>query len=577
MSARIRLALTALLLLFSGGVAQQPAVDLTGLWTARLRFGPDVRGPVTLVRDRSGWGAELAGFSVPVRAEGDRLGFELPDGNGSFRGRIDGRRIVGHWIQPRTQQSTRAYATPTGLDPIGPGIWRGTIGPMEDESTLFLPVSRQGSRTYRTFLRDIELNRGWFRRVGRLEHRGDSVLLVDAGGGTGMPLYRGTLDDAVLRIPIDGWTYDFRRTSDSISAFYPRGRGPSSYRYRPPPPLGDGWPVATVEEVGIERSTIERFVRMLMDLSMDSISSHQVHSVLIARHGKLVVEEYFHGHSREAPHDLRSAAKSWVAVLTGAAIEAGIPIGPETPVYETMARSGYPIPAGLDPRKRAMRLEHLLSMTAGYDCGRSDSPANETVMQQQAAEPDWLRYTLNAPLATAPGDTIVYCDAEPNLAAGMLRAIAGEPLPELFRRLVADPLRMGSYHLQLTPTGEAYGGGGHRFTSRDYLKLVQLMLNEGEWNGKRILSRQWARRSGTGLRNLSRTQQYGWLWNVMRYPHRGDTVPAFFAGGNGGQIFMGIPKLGLAIGFTGGNYGDPVLFRAQRMYVPELLLPGVRP
>lgn len=223
-----------------------------------------------------------------------------------------------------------------------------------------------------------------------------------------------------------------------------------------------------------------------------------------------------------------------------------------------------------------MTLEHLVTMTAGYDCAADDAPGNEDVMQQQDREPDWVRYTLAVPMRTAPGDTIVYCSIEPNLAGAMLQRIAGEPLPELFQRLVARPLHIQNYHLILSPTGEAYGGGGHRFTSRDFLKLAQLMLNDGRWEGKQIVSREWARRSTAPLRNLTKSQQYGWLWSVVEYEHNGRKVHAFFAGGNGGQIFMGIPELDLAIGMTGGNYGDPSTFMAQRAYIPQWILPAVR-
>jgi CubicO group peptidase (beta-lactamase class C family) len=233
------------------------------------------------------------------------------------------------------------------------------------------------------------------------------------------------------------------------------------------------------------------------------------------------------------------------------------------------------LPPDLDPRKRAMTLEHLISMTAGYDCAGDSAPGNEDVMQSQTEEPDWYRYTLNVPMLTAPGDTIVYCSIEPNLAGGMLRKIAGEPLPEMFYRLVARPLRMSNYHLFLSPTGEAYGGGGHQFLPRDFLKLPQLMINEGKWNGRQIISREWARRSGAALRNLWPGQQYGWLWNSMEYPYKGRTVRGFFAAGNGGQIFMGIPALDLVIGFTGGSYNDPALFIPQRRFIPEFILPAV--
>jgi CubicO group peptidase (beta-lactamase class C family) len=133
---------------------------------------------------------------------------------------------------------------------------------------------------------------------------------------------------------------------------------------------------------------------------------------------------------------------------------------------------------------------------------------------------------------------------------------------------------MSNYHLLLQPTSEAYGGGGHHFLPRDFLKLAQLMVNEGRWNGRQIMSREWARRSGSALRDLSRIQQYGWLWNSVEYPYKGRKVRAFFAGGNGGQIFMGIPALDL-IGFTGSNYSDPALFVPQRVFVPERILPAV--
>ena len=61
----------------------------------------------------------------------------------------------------------------------------------------------------------------------------------------------------------------------------------------------------------------------------------------------------------------------------------------------------------------------------------------------------------------------------------------------------------------------------------------------------------------------------------MEYPYKGRKVRAFFAGGNGGQIFMGIPALDLVIAFTGGNYSDPALFIPQRSFVPQFILPAV--
>jgi CubicO group peptidase (beta-lactamase class C family) len=145
----------------------------------------------------------------------------------------------------------------------------------------------------------------------------------------------------------------------------------------------------------------------------------------------------------------------------------------------------------------------------------------------------------------------------------------------MFDRLVARPLNMSRYHIQLTPTGTAYGGGGHYFRPRDFLKLAQLMVNGGHWEGRQIVDAEWARQSTSPLRNLSTRQQYGYLWNAHQYPYRGRTVHAFFAGGNGTQIFMGVPELDLVIAFTGGNYSHPVQFVPQMVFVPEHILPAV--
>ncbi len=84
--------------------------------------------------------------------------------------------------------------------------------------------------------------------------------------------------------------------------------------------------------MGIDRAAIEKLIQSLIDTPIDSIHAAEDHGVLIARHGKLVLEEYFHGEHRDKLHETRSAAKSLTATLLGAAIEAGAPLDTSTPV-----------------------------------------------------------------------------------------------------------------------------------------------------------------------------------------------------------------------------------------------------
>jgi CubicO group peptidase (beta-lactamase class C family) len=561
----------------------QPAATpgLEGLWVARARYGPDVRGRLMILRRGDGLVADVAGFSVPVKQQGGKLSFELPDGKGSFRAELAGGQIDGHWIQPATVEGGARYATPIVLRADGDRRWTGTVMPREDHMTYFLPVTRGADGRYAAYLRNPERNQGVFLGVSRIEQDGDAVRLIGAQRGESETsvISTGRRDDATgtISLPLYGATYDFARDADASSPFYARGNPPERYRYVAPVQLDDGWPVSTLEMEGIDQAAIEKFVQKLIDTPQEGISTSQVHSLLIARHGKLVLEEYFHGFDRDTPHDTRSASKSWTNVLIGAAMQAGVPIRLDTPVYETMLGS---VPAGLDPRKKAMTLEHLLSMTAGFDCDDSgERPGDEDTMQEQTAEPDWYRYALNVPMAWNSGEQIVYCSMKPNLAAGVLEKIADEPLPEMFHRLLARPMRMGKYHLFLQPTGQPYGGGGHHFTTRDFMKFTQLFLNDGQWEGRRIVSPEWARKSGAALRVLSPRsgQTYGYLWNSFSYPYRGRKLHAYFPGGNGGQVYIGIPDLDLLIAFTGGNYADAVLFRAQREFVPQDILPAVDP
>jgi CubicO group peptidase (beta-lactamase class C family) len=561
------------------------AHELAGLWHARQDFPAEIQGTLLLLQQKDGLVADVAGYRVPSTSSGDRLTFLLPGGRGEFRGmKVNGgREIRGFWLQPSVPGAGRRFATNVTLRPFGRTGWAGELEPLHDSATFFLPVTLAADATARTYLRDLERNRGVFANVQRVAREGDAVRLlgVRRGQTAETVLFEGDYRNGSLAFPSfdNGKSFDFEKVLDeSASIFYPRGHPAPRYRYVPPVALNDGWPIAALEEVGISAPAIEGFVQMLIDAPMESVNTPQIHGLLIARHGKLVLEEYFHGHDRDRPHDTRSAAKSWTATLIGAAINSGIQITLDTPVYSTMLGT---LPSDLDPRKKAMTLEHLISMTAGFDCNEGDerAPGNETRMQDQTEEPDWYLYTMRVPLISTPGEKLLYCSAEPNLAAGMLEKIAKEPLPELFDRLVARPLQMRTYHLILTPTGTAYGGGGHYFLPRDFMKLPQLMMSGGKWNGVQIVSKEWASTSTLPMRRLNEEppagQDYGYLWNSKEYPYKNGKVRAFFAAGNGGQIFMAIPDLDLVITFLGGNYSDVATRLAQRTFIPQHILPAV--
>lgn len=546
----------ALVALFATSLHADPA----GLWAAKGRFGPDLKGNLTIERDANGWTAEIGGSTAQVTLKADQLTFDIPDGGG-FRGQLQDDRIVGHWIQPG---GNLRFATPVTLRKIATGRWRGVVAPLEDAMTYFIPIKANGD----AFLRNPERNAGRFFGIERAVVEGPNIKFLAADKSV---IAQAPFDGESFSIPIRGATLDFHRANAAEEAvFYAKGKNPLPYVYRKPAAEDDGWPVATLEEVGISQQDITRFMQMVIDTPVEA-HSVDLHAVLIARHGKLVLEEYFHGFGRDQLHDTRSASKSLTSMLIGAAMLHGVKIEPSTSVYRVMD------PSVSDPARLAVTLENLLTMSSGLDCDDNDekSPGAEDTMQSQSEQPDWYRYTLDLKMIRKPGEKAVYCSCQPNLAGGVLTRTSGRWLPDLIRDWIAKPLQFGHYAIDLQPTGEAYMGGGARYQPRDFMKLGQVMLDGGKWRGKQIVSEAWAKKSTSPLFDLQ-TFHYGYLWWSTEYPYKGGSLRAFFAAGNGGQIVIAIPELDVLVNFWGGNYSDRAGVIPQRVWIPQNILPAVK-
>jgi len=578
-----RLAFALVLAVVSCPLMADPATDLAGLWKAKKRFGPEARGTLVLQRSGDGWTADMAGRIVPVSTANGEITFTLPDNGGTFRGkRTDDGMIRGHWYRPGTLlywKSTPVSASPVVLKSDGPNRWRGDVDPGEDVFTFYLLLQSQPDGAFRALLRNPERDMGTQQGVERLTRDGNALKLIGKRGGKEQEVATGTYDPETnwitLTFPSRGGSYDFAREGDD-SAFYPRGKQPGRYTYRPPLARDDGWPVGTLEAANIDRAAIEKLVQSILETPMDVPDAPQVHGLLIARHGKLVLEEYFHEQDRDKLHNTRSASKSLTSLLVGAAMHAGVPLKLSSPVYQVM--NGDTFPADLEPQKRAMTLENLLTMSSGYFCDdtNDDAPGNEDKMWEQEDEPDFYRYTMKVPMATPPGENAVYCSASPNLALGMTGRAAHEDPMVLFDRLIGEPLKIRRYDWGLDPAGHPYGGGGMNLLLRDFIKLGQLMLNGGTWEGRRIVSQEFAARAGSPLYHL-RNIYYGYLWWSEDYPYKNRTVRTYSARGAGGQTVTVVPDLDLIVATFAGNFSSRKgMFAASTDPIPRIILPAVR-
>ncbi|AFE09676.1 6-aminohexanoate-dimer hydrolase [Corallococcus coralloides DSM 2259] len=547
-----------------------PADPLVGIWGSERILGPQVRGELTLLRNGDIWRARIAGFDVPARVEGRKVSVVFPGGELRATLAESGQSITGHWIQPRVLMSGMKFASPVELRALQPGVWRGTVAPLEDRFSLYLVIQKQPDGSVTAFIRNPERNFG-NRMLFRVELQDRTVRLTSTKGNN--PI-EGTFDAQSGRLslpypPFDT-TFDFtRRDRSQAVGLYSRTPAPVPYAYQKPIAEDDGWTTASAADVGMDVQPLQQLVQRILDQEPSPESVPAIQGLLIARHGKLIVEEYFQGFDKERPHDLRSSSKSYASLLIGIALDQGAPFTVDTPVASLFPEYKGKL-SNLDARKRKLTVAHLMTMATGLACDddEPDSPGNEDRLEDSV--PDWYKYTLDLPMVRAPGGgKAVYCSANINLLGGVLRNTTRTWIPEFFTQNVATPLQMRGYHLDLMPDGEQYLGGGIYMRPRDALKLGQLYLSGGTWNGKRVVSQRWVERSVANQATMPDGRTYGYTW--WRHELRvGDRVYSQYeASGNGGQLVMVVPELDLVVLFTAGNYNHVALWRKFR----EELLP----
>ena len=562
-----------------------PADDkLLGLWGAERSFGPPVQGVVTLDGRGGDWQVAVAGYQAPVQHVQGAISFILPDGAGSFEGHesADGRRISGFWRQPPGVTRDQAYATPLTLLRLQPGVWQGTVHPLEDRISLYLMVSRADDGSLQAFIRNPEFNFG-MGRLYKVMLSGSQVTLDDTlrKGDELTGEYDPEQDRLDFTLQGMG-SFEFtRRDRDHALGFYPVTPAVERYTYRQPITEDDGWKTASPQQAGLDLKPLTALVQQILDTRTDSFRTPYIQSLLVARHGKLALEEYFYGFDRERVHDTRSAGKTFAGTLVGLALDHGAKFRLDSPALSFYPR--YQDLANPDPRKQKITVEDLLTMDSGLACDDNDddSPGNEDTMQNQHQQTDWYRFILDVPMMDEPGDRkAVYCTAAINLLGGVVQRSTGMPLTEFFDRYYAEPLQIRDYHMNLMPTGQAYLGGGIQLRPRDMLKLGQLYLDGGKWQGKQVLSKKWTVAATTQhaffpASDYAAGHGYGYTWHLFEVKVGTKTYQEYMAQGNGGQLVMAVPALDLAVVITAGNYGNfPTWRRFFEDYMPQYLIPA---
>jgi CubicO group peptidase (beta-lactamase class C family) len=284
------------------------------------------------------------------------------------------------------------------------------------------------------------------------------------------------------------------------------------------------WPVSTPEAQGVDS---EELLKIFDQIDQ---SYTNIHSIIILRHGKLILEVYYPPFRPQDKHDVMSVTKSVISALIGIAQNEGKIQSVDQPVVDFF--SGTPI-QNLDMRKKNIHIHDLLNMTSGM-------AGND---EKMAASDNQSQFALDLPMARDPGVVMDYISSNLQILSTVLQKTTGKTAEDYAREKLFSPMDITNTYWPADPTGTSNGWAGLMLTPRDMAKVGTLYLQKGKWKNQQIIPAAWVEASSAVNSN-----QYGYAW---WQPDHG-----YSAFGMYGQLIYVIPDLDMVVVSTAGSLPD---------------------
>jgi CubicO group peptidase (beta-lactamase class C family) len=343
------------------------------------------------------------------------------------------------------------------------------------------------------------------------------------------------------------------------------------------------WTKSTPDAAGFHPDLQRR-----LDAAMASGRLGGMHAVAVCRGGRLVAESYRDGEDEtigdtlgpvhftpDTLHDLRSVTKSIVSLLYGIALEHGLVPGLDTPIVD-----GFPEYADLvaDHDRRAITVGHALSMTMGIAWDESlpySDPRNSEIAMEHAA--DRYRFALGQPIVEAPGQHWIYSGGAVALIGALIARGTRMDLVEFAREALFAPLGIAAFGWWRGKDGIPAAASGLRLTTRDLLRIGQVLLDGGRHEGQQVIAADWIETSFQPAVEAWPGTGYGRLWysNDAKVHALGRSLRTVFGSGYGGQRLYLLPELDLAVVTFSGDYGKPEFWVGTDRAWQEVILGAV--
>lgn len=324
----------------------------------------------------------------------------------------------------------------------------------------------------------------------------------------------------------------------------------------------DPLPRSTPEAEGVSSEGLLQF------LDEAQKSTHEFHSIMVLRHGKVIAEGWWNPYRPELKHTMYSCSKSFTATAIGFAVNEGL-----LTVNDKVV-SFFPgdLPEAISPNLAELRVRDLLSMSAGQD----PEPIGIIVTD------NWVKGFLAAPIVHQPGTKFLYNSACTYMLAAIVQKVTGQKVVDYLRPRLFGPLGIEGMDWEVDPQDINVGGWGLRIKTEDMAKFGQLFLQKGQWKGRQLLPAAWIEEASTAkiiqhpdLPQEKRDQsdwEQGYcyqMWRCRNNGYRGD--------GAFGQFIIVLPDKDAVIAITSETADMQAEFNLVWQYIFPALGEGVLP
>jgi CubicO group peptidase (beta-lactamase class C family) len=300
------------------------------------------------------------------------------------------------------------------------------------------------------------------------------------------------------------------------------------------------WQTSTPEEQGMDSTALASL--------LDFGTTRGLDSLLLVRHGRIVLDAYYAPYTADIPHRINSSTKAVVGTLAAIAQKDGLLDSFDRPVLDFFSDRSI---ANLDERKKAITIQNLLDMTSGIDWrepldGRPDS------MIEMGRQQNWVKFALDRPMVRAPGQVFNYNSGSTHLLSAIITKLTGMSAADYAQARLFGPLGINVSNWRQDPQGISIGGFGLALLPRDTAKIGYLYLRGGQWEDQALLPPAWIDKVSHATVNMNAA-----FAPDLRYSNLFWALPdkqIYMAVGYHCQVIMVLPRLDIVAVTTARDF-----------------------